>query len=279
MDICSVMTFAGSAAWGFRELELPEQLDTAKKKGMVYHELGIANADTDIPLDASAEALEAVKKLYEVHGLQLTCAATGNDFTGEDVETQVQKVCRVIAVCKTLGVQKLRIFTGFTPLFQMSEEKWQRLLEALDTVAAVAREHQVILCVETHGAVEPVLDGVRHIRSTSTQLRELSRILDRTDVQLVFDPANLFAVGEADIPTMFDALKDRIGYVHLKDFCPGDGGQLYPCALGGGGTAWEPIAKQLLALEVPLLFEYENPQDLEEGLDACIAAWKGAFTV
>ena len=59
----------GSAAWGFRALELPAQLALAKKLGFTTHELGIANADTDIPADASAQTLAWVKALYDSHGL------------------------------------------------------------------------------------------------------------------------------------------------------------------------------------------------------------------
>lgn len=275
MHKAAVTGMIGSAAWGFRELDLPSQLAIARKKGMAYHELGIANGDTDIPLDATDEALEAVKALYRDYGLSLTCAATGNDFTGADAQNQVQKVLQVISMCRKLGVEKLRIFTGFTPLAAMTDDQWKVLLDALRIVAAEAKMQGVCLCVETHGAVEPLLDGVRHIRSTTTQLPELLRILEAADVQLVLDPANLYAVGETDLESLFDAVKHRIGYIHLKDFCPGSGGQLYPCALGGGGTPWEPLKEKMLQLNVPLLFEYENPQDLEAGLDQCMECWKG----
>lgn len=261
-------TSIGSAAWGFRELKLPEQLALAKKLGMACHELGIANAETDIPLDASGEALEEVKALYRAYDIGLLCAATGNDFTGPDAWEQVEKVRKVIRMCARLGIKMLRIFTGFTPLEDMDSQKWKTLEDCLADVARAAGEQGVALCVETHGAVEPMLDGVKHIRSTSTQLARLP------DMKLVFDPGNLSAVGEGDLEGFFEAVKDRIGYIHLKDFRRGAGGQLYPCALGEGSTDWKGLLPKLAAAGVPVLFEYEDPQDLERGLEKCAQYWK-----
>ena len=274
MKHADLMKSVGSAAWGFRALELPAQLKLAAKYGMAYHELGIANADTDLSLDASDEVLEGVKALYKAHGIALTCAATGNDFTGEDAQVQAEKVVRVIEMCRKLGVEKLRIFLGFTPLSDMTEEKWQVLRACIDQVAEQAKAQGVTLCVETHGAVVPMLDGVKHIRSTSTQVGDLLRALGDTGIKIVYDPANLYAV-EEDPVRFYEAVKDRVGYVHLKDFRVGAQGQQYPAALGEGGTCWGPLREELLALNVPLLMEYEICEDLESGLQRCINAWKG----
>jgi len=264
----------GSAAWGFRALELPAQLALAKKLGFTTHELGIANADTDIPADASAQTLAWVKALYDSHGLALTCAATGNDFTGPDAAAQLEKVKKVIALCQTLGVKNLRVFTGFTPISQMNEEKWQQTLCCMTQAAACAEKHGVTLCVETHGAVEGSEQGVRHIRSTTTQVADLSRVLEAAPVSIVYDPGNLNAVGE-DIDAFFAAFRHRIGYVHLKDFTPVGDGWLRPCALGEGSAPWQGQKAQLTALHVPLLYEYENTEDLEAGLIKSDESWKG----
>ena len=265
----------GSAAWGFRALALEEQLALAAKLGFTTHELGIANADTDIPADASAETVARVKKLYTDHGLALCCASTGNDFTGSDAAAQLEKVKQVISLCKELGVGKLRIFSGFTPIDQMDEEKWQQTIACLRAADGFAAEQGVTLCLETHGAVEGCHIGVRHIRSTTTQIDHLDRLMESTNLKIVYDPANLNAVGE-DIAAFLEAYQNRIGYVHLKDFAPVDGSWLRPCALWEGTAPWEPLKRKLLALDVPLLMEYENTEDLEAGLVTSVNSWKGA---
>lgn len=265
----------GSAAWGFRALALEAQLALAAKLGFATHELGIANADTDIPAEADGETVARVKKLYADNGLALRCAATGNDFTGSDAQAQLEKVKQVISLCKALGVGKLRIFSGFSPIDQMDEEKWQQTIACLRAADGFAAEQGVTLCLETHGAVESGHIGVRHIRSTTTQIADLNRLLTDTEIKIVYDPANLNAVGE-DIGAFFEAFQDRIGYVHLKDFAPVEGPWLRPCALGEGSAPWEPLKQKLLALDVPLLMEYENTEDLEAGLVTSVNSWKGA---
>ena len=265
----------GSAAWGFRTLALEQQLALSAKLGFVTHELGIANADTDIPADASQETVDRVKKLYEDYGLSLECAATGNDFTGDDAPAQLEKVKTVIGLCGKLGVKKLRIFSGFTPVSQMTEDAWLQAAACLRAADVWAAQQGVTLCVETHGGVEGGQTGVRHIRSSSTQVEDLKRLLEGTEIRIVYDPANLNAVGE-DIGAFLDAFGDRIGYVHLKDFAPVGEGWLRPCALGEGFAPWEPLKTKLLALNVPLLMEYENTEDLERGLVTSLNSWKGA---
>ena len=71
----------GNASWGFREMDLEEQLKITAKMELPILELGIANASKDLPLDASDSELENVKSLYKKYSVKLMCAATGNDFT------------------------------------------------------------------------------------------------------------------------------------------------------------------------------------------------------
>ena len=47
----------GAAAWGFRELTLPQQLDLARSLGLVSLELGIANSPADVQTDAGKEGV------------------------------------------------------------------------------------------------------------------------------------------------------------------------------------------------------------------------------
>lgn len=266
-------TQLGSAAWGFRELPLEEQLALAKELELQTHELGIANAPGDLPLDASDGELERVRNLYRAYGLSLVCAATGNDLTGQNVPEQVEKLKRVLEMCQKLEISMVRIFTGFTPLSQMAPPNWENQEKALDILAPEARQRGVTLCLETHGGVEPWLDGVRHIPSSSTEAAALLALAEPRGIRLVFDPANLRVVGQ-NIEQFFEAVQHQIGYIHLKDFRRGSGGQLYPCALGEGDTQWGGLLSRMGELGVPILFEYELPQDLYRGMETSVNFWK-----
>ena len=57
MEKCEI----GAAAWGFRELDLEEQLKLCQRLGFSSLELGIANAPKDVPLDATDEEIQKIK--------------------------------------------------------------------------------------------------------------------------------------------------------------------------------------------------------------------------
>ena len=128
----------GAAAWGFRELTLPQQLDLVRRLGLVSLELGIANSPADVQTDADVRLLEQVKKEYEAFGISLDTAATGNDFTlkdGNAAAEDIGKLKRVIDICS----------------FLVDETRFSRMIDALNTVARYGKEHGVVTAMETHG--------------------------------------------------------------------------------------------------------------------------------
>lgn len=263
----------GNAAWGFRELPLEEQLKITNKMNLHIHELGIANAPSDIQLDASDGELGEVKKLYEKYDIELLCAATGNDFTcgrRDDAE----KVKQVVVICAKLGVKFLRIFAGFSPVEEVTGERWQIMIDCLNKCAEYAKERGVTLTVETHGGVNGFAGGeVEHFNSVTTTAETLEKMLKVLDGNIMFnyDPANLYAVGIKRPDEIYRILKGRVAYVHLKDFKTMPGGHLKPAACGGSDMCWKEILGGLSDFKGPMLFEYEIPEDLEDGLNRSYA--------
>lgn len=258
----------GNAAWGFRELELEEQLKITSGMGLKIHELGIANAETDIKTDASDAELESVRALYEKYGIGLLCAATGNDFTCGNSD-DVEKIKRVTDMCAVLGVKYLRIFAGFSHKEEVTGERWKTMVESLNRCAEHAKKKNVVLVVETHGGVDGFDGGeVEHFNSVTTCADTLKRLLDELDESIMFnyDPANLYAVGHSDTSEVYELLRGRVAYVHLKDFKTMPSGHKKPAACGESGMDWKKIAAGLKGFDGPLLFEYEIPSDLEDGL-------------
>lgn len=258
----------GNAAWGFRELELEEQLKITSGMGLKIHELGIANAETDIKTDASDAELESVRALYEKYGIGLLCAATGNDFTCGNSD-DVEKIKRVTDMCAVLGVKYLRIFAGFSHKEEVTGERWKTMVESLNRCAEHTKKKNVTLVVETHGGVDGFDGGeVEHFNSVTTCADTLKRLLDELDESIMFnyDPANLYAVGHSDPSEVYELLRGRVAYVHLKDFKTMPSGHKKPAACGESGMDWKKIAAGLKDFDGPLLFEYEIPSDLEDGL-------------
>lgn len=252
------MTF-GNAAWGFRETPLEKQLEITKRLGFETLELGIANAPRDVPLDVSDEEIKRVKALYDNYNVKLICAATGNDFTcGND--NDVKKIKNVVDICEKLGAKYLRIFAGFSPKNDVTGVKWDNMISCIKQILDYAKN--VVPVIETHGGVNGFSDGVEHFASVSTDIDTLLKI---PDIKILFDPANLFAVGENPL-TVYEKIKDRVAVVHLKDFVTLESGHIKPAACGESKMNWKALIDAMENTDYPMLFEYENTEDIEQGI-------------
>lgn len=260
----------GNASWGFRETPLEEQLATTQSMGLKVLELGIANAPGDIPLTVSDEELAEVKKLYDKYDIELCCAATGNDFSNGD-KNDVEKIKRVIDICSILGVRYIRIFAGFSPVAEVVGDRWDNMIECITEVAEYAKDKGVYPVIETHGGVIAYDDGVEHFLSTSADEKTMYKMMNELpdNVKVNFDPANLWAVGNKHPENVFNNLKDRVAVVHLKDFVPLPSGHIKPAACGESDMDWSAILESLADFDGPALFEYENVEDVEDGLKKC----------
>jgi len=257
----------GCAAWGFRELPLEKRLEITKKSDLTILELGIENADTDVKL---TDSVAEIKELYAQYGIELVCAATGNDFTNGNKD-DVEKIKKVIDMCAELGVKYLRIFAGFSPVEEVVGKRWDVMIEALTEVGNYSKEKGVTLAVETHGGVNGFDDGVEHFYSTSTKPEVLKKMMEQIpkNVYFNYDPANLYAVGIKNPEILYEEIKDKVCCVHLKDFVKLPSGHLLPSACGESDMDWNAILKSLADFDGPALFEYENTEDIKEGSVRC----------
>ena len=259
----------GNAAWGFREIPLEDQFKTTRDMGLSELELGIANAPADIPLDVSDEEFEEIKNLSEKYGVNVSCAATGNDFTiGTD---DVDKVKRVVDICRYLGVKYLRVFAGFTALEDVTEDKFDCMIESLTEVCIYAGKNNVTPVIETHGGVNGYGDGVEHFMSTTTDLKTLKKIISLLpeNVRVCFDPANLYAVGVKKPEQFYGEIKEKVAYAHFKDFKKLTTGHLKPSFCGDSDMDWTEILNAMNDFDGICMFEYENTEDIKEGLLKC----------
>ncbi len=255
----------GNASWGFRETPLEEQFEITAEMGLTQLELGIANAPGDIPLDVSDEEIKRIKEMALKSGVKTDCAATGNDFTTG--RTDVEKVKRVIDICRKTGVKYLRIFAGFTALEDMTDERFEDMINALSEVCKYAEEEEIIPAIETHGGVKCYDDGVEHFMSTTTDIETLKRIMallpDSTGI--CYDPANLYAVGIKRPEVFYNEIKNKVAYAHFKDFREMPSGHLKPTHCGDSSMDWEAVLKGIGERDIITLFEYENTEDIKEG--------------
>lgn len=256
----------GNAAWGLRETPLEKQFKITAEMGLSELEIGIANAPGDIPLDVSKKELEHIKEMSARYGVNMTCAATGNDFTTgtEDIE----KVKKVIDISSALGVRYLRIFAGFTALEKIEGKLFDRMINALAEVSFYAEKKSVVPVIETHGGVCAYDDGVEHFMSPTTDLETVKRIIESLpeNVMICYDPANFYAVGIKDPERFYDEIKDRVVYAHFKDFKKLSSGHLIPSFCGDSDMDWDKILQSMKDFDGPVFYEYENTSDIKDGL-------------
>ncbi len=260
----------GAAAWGFREMPLHTQLKICKEIGCLYLELGIANAPGDIQLNATKEELGIIRELYKKYEIQLLCAATGNDFTLDNVKevmAQIEKIKKVIDICQELEISYLRIFAGFSHVDKIKQDRWKYMIYAINEVAGYAKDKGVILAIETHGGVDSFSDGVKHYASVSTEVESLKQMLKEIDKEVCFvlDPANLAAVGHQNIREQYELIQNRIVYEHIKNFKILPSGHLEPSSAESGIFNWVDFLKEKPDKDGIYLVEYENPKNVEEG--------------
>lgn len=261
----------GNAAWGLREMTFKEQLALTKRMGLTILEVGIANAPLDISLEISKKELDRIAAEAADSGIELLCGATGDDFMQNGAK-DLDKVKRVIDICQYLKIKYLRIFAGFTPMEEQTEENYRYMAAALREVCVYAEEKNVIPAMETHGSVVAWEEGVQHKNTVTTDINALGRLLEALpdNLTLCFDPANLYAVGMEKPEELFLRFRERIGYVHLKDFVKAKNGLWKPSWCGAGTMDWTSLLTAMADYHGAALFEYENTEDVEAGLQKCM---------
>ena len=271
----------GAAAWGFRETPLEGQLVLIRCLGLPLLELGIAGHENDrLQVGAGDEAIAELQALFALHGVKLTHASTGNDFTQADeagCRASLENVKAVTGIAAKLGVRYLRIFAGFSPADKVTGVRWSRMVSCLNEAAEEAQRLGVTLAVETHGGVKGVPGGIAHFASVSTRPELLERWLAEVSpsLRVLFDPANLGAVGmnEAEIISLYEKLSSRVCSLHLKDFKRVGPGALQPCACGEGQLDWKVLWPVFRDFEGAGFIEYELPEDIERGLRRSLEAF------
>jgi sugar phosphate isomerase/epimerase len=167
------------------------------------------------PLGPSTPA--ELRQLSAARGLQISNFTCYSDFTHPDPATRESEVAAMLENVRTaalLGSPNVRILAG---------QRWPGVsrAEGVDWVVAAAR--QVAAAAEAAG-LQVVLEN--HTQAFTWRYFDFAmagdvfaEILDRladTPVRVQFDTANPLVTGE-DTLTLFERVKDRIGYVHLND--------------------------------------------------------------
>lgn len=153
----------------------------------------------------------------------------------EDVDKQSEEV---LQAARYLGADKLLVIPGFFgPEDDEGERKRQTesIVRSLNILGDKAEKYGISLVMEdfdSHLAPFSTIEGLRYFLDNCPML------------SCCFDTGNFRYMGESELEA-YDALKGRIGHVHLKDRAytqnngeegktAADGQILYPCPVGSG---------------------------------------------
>ncbi|NLK07121.1 MAG: sugar phosphate isomerase/epimerase [Firmicutes bacterium] len=186
------------------------------------------------------------------------------DFMLEGFTTfkdQLSLLERAAALCQIFDTPLLRVFTFLRVGWSASivEKIAACLLEA----AEIAEKHKLILAVEN----EPICNARygRELGELFDYLKKSapSNLLDH--LTILWDPGNAFYAGELDcVKEGYEAIRGRVGHVHVKDVFFGGDGKPLCVPVGSGGVDYIYQISALLddGYSGPLILE---PHYIPEG--------------
>lgn len=261
----------GCGEWGFRELPMEEHFEISQQFGFKFLEFGIGGGQVGrLPEEPSAEDISNFKKLAETYEIECPFCCLENDFTLVDPqvhERMVEKTLKQIQVAKDCGATHVRLFAGFTPAEEITEEIWERMIDAFKRTHDLCESLELTIAIETHGKIIEGDQGEAiHVHTVSTSPEWLERLLQELPetVGFNYDPGNLKAVNPDDRTYLLDLLDSRINYCHLKDWTRrGDGWEAV--AIGDDDLDYDELIEKMSFRGVYLI-EYEPIVDLEDGI-------------
>lgn len=261
----------GNAAWGFRETPLEKQLAITKSMGCSILELHIASIPADrIQMNVTDADIASVKALFAKNDVKLDYASIGNDFTAADEKqcyAALDTVKKKIDIAAKLGVKGIRIFAGFSAGKDVTGNRWDVMIDCLNKAGEYAQSKGIFLAIETHGGVRKTDDGFIHSPSVTTNTASLARMMNELHPALAFnyDPANVWAAERIAPEKIFEIIRPRVKYLHLKDYRVVKDDIVMPVACGEGVLDWNVVMKSLAGYDGPAFIEYEPTEDVEDG--------------
>jgi sugar phosphate isomerase/epimerase len=198
-----------------------------------------------------------------------------------------------IEIAQIVGADRLRVYAGaWHPGDQDHATHWDRLLEALGTLAPEASAAGVRLCVENHFGT---------MTQSAAETARLVREVAHDAVRVLYDQANLTFAHDEPYEEALRIQGDLVGHVHVKDLVFTDPDAPFQASetarvaasertvrsrvVGDGIVPWTGILSTLAALgyDDVLSVEYEyrwHPADLPDptvGFARAARALRGIF--
>lgn len=173
-------------------------------------------------------------------------AQTGGIRPDETWEANLAHAEAVADLAVACGIELVTFHAGFIPE-QTGDPERAKLLDRLRTLADLFARRDLWLGLETG-------------QETASTLIEALEELDRPNVGVNFDPANMILYGKGDPVEALQMLAPHVVQIHIKDALPtaepGTWGS--EVVLGTGAVDWLGFFRMALAIDGPLNFIIER---------------------
>ena len=217
--------------------DLEYALDVMVQSGLEYVELQYL-WDKQVG-DLTPDDVARVKELIAERNLKVSCIShhnlSGIPLTAEDeYRQQLTVLRRCMGIAREMGTHLVRIFTfrkemvlfGSEPI--VAPSAWAQLLRRLEEPLRMAEGEEITLAVETA------------IGSNVTSAALARRLIDELGsdrLRVLWDPCSSLYCTEVPFPDGYEAIRDYVVHIHLKDgivdlpmasfeFCPLGEGQM-----------------------------------------------------
>ncbi|MCI9142436.1 MAG: sugar phosphate isomerase/epimerase [Lachnospiraceae bacterium] len=216
---------------GFSD-EIAEDIDTQfrvlKKLNIRYFEpRGI---DGKSIADLSDEEAAGLKQKMKENGITVSSIGSpiGKVRLEDDFEEHFAQFKRVVEIARMLDARYIRMFSFYHQGGEVwSGEERKEVLARLGRMVAYAKEQKVVLLHENEKGI---------YGDTAERCADLMKELGCDNFRAVFDPANFVQCGE-DTRKAYEAVKEHIAYVHIKDAFLADG-RVVPAGSGDGNVEY-----------------------------------------
>lgn len=231
--------------------------------------------------DTSGEEIQELKKSLDAMGLEVSgIVSYASDYNLPD-ESRRRKALdecrRCMELARLLNAHNIRIYGGtFLEDDDCFDEKRRILVESMRTLADEAVQDGINLVLENHF----------NTMTTGPQITyDIVKEINRDNVGILYDQANISFLSGEDYERCIEIQKDKIYYVHVKDFKFKAEGMKFKAGsvshvnederavitriVGEGILPWKKIIKRLheIGYDGYLSLEYErrwHPMDIPE---------------
>lgn len=167
---------------------------------------------------------EILKEKLDAHGMIVSSIGSpiGKIKITDDFAPHFEEFKNVVALCKVLNTQNIRMFSFFLPA-EEAEAHEEEVMRRLEKMAEYAAKEQVVLLHENEKGI---------FGDIAPRCEKIMKRLYSDHFKAVFDFANFVQCGQ-DTLEAYEMLRPYIAYIHIKDALQ-EGGKVTPAGWGDG---------------------------------------------